>query len=169
MTTLRTLSLLSLGLLLASSPAEARPPRGRPAPRRASHPHVVIAINPWAIDYRPDARPGWDWVPGYYNARRVWVPGYWRPVAVRVGWAWIPGYWVGPDYVEGSWREAERPGWVWVEGEYDDGGHWIEGHWEAVPPPPPAPPPPLVPAQGVAPTEPPPPPPEEGDVHHDYE
>jgi hypothetical protein len=139
-----------LGLLTASGTAEARPRyhHVRVAPRVGVH----IVLNPWAPTYVPDVRDGWVWVEGYYDAHGEWIPGYWRPVGERAGWAWVPGYWQGESYMEGYWREVNRPGYAWVDGYYDH-GQYVPGSWEPAGPPPP-------------PNAPPPPP---GDVHHDYE
>lgn len=140
-----------LAVFLFTSAAEARPRRGH------SHngvritvgaPALRVVINPWAAYYRPDPRPGWVWVDGYYDRDGDWVPGYWRPADARPGWDWVPGHWEGDHYIEGYWREVGRPGFVWMEGHYSRGA-WIPGYW--APEAPPEPPPPPEP------------------VHHDYE
>lgn len=162
------LLLVVFATLALSTSAEARPRRGAPPHRRA--PHVVISASPWVFGYVPAPRAGWVWVDGHYTARRVWSPGYWRPVELRAGWVWTAGYWDGPAYVDGTWREEAREGWVWVDGTYDDGGHWVPGHWDAVstaaPPPPAAPTLPdsaplAIPADAAPPASP-------GDLHHEY-
>lgn len=189
MTRLPRFLLLSL-LLFSAWPAEARPPRvrvvvGPPPPRP-----VVIRFGPWHADWRPAPRPGWVWVVGQYAANGVWVPGHWEPATPRPGYAWVPGHWVGEAWVEGYWREASRPGAVWVDGYYNPHGTWVPGYWQPVgprgaPPPygaPPAPPvsgspraapPPAEvvpePVEPVAPAAPITAPPASGDIHHDYE
>lgn len=163
-----------LGLAVLPSAAEARPRHWRPGVRVVA-PHVRVYVGPWAFGYVPAPRAGWVWVAGHYTETGRWVPGYWRPAFTRAGWSWVPGYWVGDEYVDGYWREASRPGSVWVDGYYDDDGRWVAGYWapansadarresQAPAGPPPEPPsdappePPAVPEGG------------EGDVYHAYE
>lgn len=98
---------------------------------------VVIwlgAVDPWWDLWRGPVRTGWIWVPGYYRASDWWVPGYYAPAdpapTVRqADYVYVPGWWIDDAYVEGFWRRAERPGWVWVEGAYRADGTYAWGHW----------------------------------------
>lgn len=74
-------------------------------------PGIVVAVNPWSPVYVPASRPGWVWVPGYYDSWGGWHTGYWRPAASRVGYTWIDGYWNGAYWVDGYWRHS--PGYVY--------------------------------------------------------
>lgn len=59
----------------------------------------------------PVVRPGWVWVPGYWNwngRRYVWVHGH--RVHARRGWHWAPDRWVED---RGRWHREH--------------GHWDRG------------------------------------------
>ena len=64
------------------------------------------------VEVVPDARPGYAWVPGYWewrHHRHVWVGGHW--VRERHGYHYVPGAWVqreGRYYYEApGWRRGE--------------------------------------------------------------
>lgn len=139
---------VAFSLLVLATPAMAHP-RHRRAWVAPPRPTVVVRVNPWVSYYRPDPRPGWHWVGGRYARWGAWVPGYWEPDVAQAGYVWVPGHWVGATYVDGYWREPERAGWVWVDGEYDETGTWIPGYW--------------APEGSVREEEPP------MEVHHEYE
>ena len=145
--------------LVHHSRAKHAPPRFRPYrsyyARWWVHPfyrwqHATIravlfpfAVAAWVIDWTPDPRPGWAWVPGFHVGP-VWHPGYWRPAHTRavvrasVTYVYVAGYWSGDTYLEGYYRPEERTDgdWEWVEGYYLEDGTYVAGHWVPSGPPP---------------------------------
>lgn len=107
------------------------------------HPtHVLVALDftpdPWVVGWAPPLRAGWEWTPGWWVGPR-WAPGHWRPQTPApawygVGWTWVPGWWLGRAYVDGYWRVERRADgeWEWVEGEYQEDGAYVPGHWRPV-------------------------------------
>ena len=54
------------------------------------------------VERAPELRPGYQWVPGYWNwqgRRHVWVAGTW--VRERAGYVYLPPVWVEDG---GRWR-----------------------------------------------------------------
>lgn len=107
---------------LTSSPAEAG------VHVDVTVPGVHIVFDPWSPAYVPAPRPGYVWIPGFFDAWGSWHPGHWRPVEVRPGYVWVDGYWVGPQYIEGYWRPTYRAGYSWIDGYYYR-GTWYPGRW----------------------------------------
>ena len=115
---------LLLAMVAAPSVAEARPHRPPPAWRVVvPAPRVRVYVGPWAVGYVPAPRPGWTWVAGHYNHGGHWIPGYWRPTAVRAGWAWDYTRFSGGRFAAlerqarfeglGVWALACEPPWAW--------------------------------------------------------
>jgi hypothetical protein len=78
------------------------------APAGAADIYVRIAPPPPRQEVVPVVRPGWVWVPGYWNwngRRYVWVNGH--RVRGRHGSHWVPDRW-SEDH--GRWRR-ERGHW----------------------------------------------------------
>ena len=82
-----------------------------------------VSFGPPAAPYEaiPVARPGYVWVPGYYDWRRSryhWVAGHW--VRHRPGYYYEPVRWVPRHgryyYRPARWRDADRDG---VPNRYD--------------------------------------------------
>lgn len=70
--------------------------------------YVTIAPPALRVEAVPADRPGYTWVPGYWNwngRRHVWVAGTW--VRARHGYAYTNPHWVERD---GRWM-LERGGW----------------------------------------------------------
>ena len=67
----------------------------------------------------PPARPGFVWIPGYWDwqgVRHAWVSGHWAPE--RRGCHWVPHRWISRD---GRWR-LQPGGWAMDdEGRRDPG------------------------------------------------
>ena len=104
---------------------------------------VVVSFDfvpsPWVVTWVPPSRPGWEWIPGYYDVYGYWVPGYWAPVYSAptyngVQYVYVPGWWQDDLYVEGYYRPEYRDDgdWNWVEGYYLEDGTYVPGHWEPV-------------------------------------
>jgi hypothetical protein len=102
---------LLLATLFASS-------LGAALPAAAAHVDLFVNVPPPAPVYEvaPAPRPGWVWVPGYYewhHGHHVWVRGHW--VRERRGYVYVPGAWVARDgryyWNEPRWeREAHAHG-----------------------------------------------------------
>lgn len=105
---------------------------GRPAEAgvrvAVSSPGVEIVVSPFSPTYVPAARPGYVWVPGYYDPYGFYVPGTWEPIAHRAGYIWVPGYWIGASYYDGYWRPRLHADDVWVAGYYA-GGRYVPARW----------------------------------------
>ncbi|MEL6343639.1 MAG: hypothetical protein AAFV53_10950 [Myxococcota bacterium] len=135
-----------------------RPYRGRPVPNRYGyrsyysrwyvHPyyrgcystvsvvHLGFSPWPWSVAWTPQARRGWVWVAGYYNAFGFWQPGYWvpnrtAPVVYNTTYVYEQGFWQDDLYVEGYWRPDQREDgdWEWIEGYYLEDNTYVSGHW----------------------------------------
>lgn len=97
-----------------------------PAAARSSVDFYVHFAPPVArVEYVPVARPGYVWVPGYWDwrhSRHHWVRGHW--VRHRHGYHYEPARWVhhhGRYYYRGAgWRDADRDG---VPNRYDRAPH----------------------------------------------
>lgn len=75
------------------------------------------------------APAGQVWVPGHRGPDGYWVNGAWRP-ATRPGFVWVPAGTVDGVWVRGTWRPVTlRPGEVWVPGHWTPAGVWVDGHW----------------------------------------
>jgi hypothetical protein len=76
----------------------------------------------------PQARPGYVWVPGYWNwngRRHIWTSGHWEPE--RMGYQYRPSTWVREA---DGWR-LEPGAWILLNGGA------IRADYATVPPPPP--------------------------------
>ncbi|MBN1828441.1 MAG: YXWGXW repeat-containing protein [Deltaproteobacteria bacterium] len=80
--------------------------------------------------WRPAAKEGFVWTDGVWSDDGQWTPGHWAPVKAKPGFFWVPGYWNGAVWVEGYWRPSVNQGHGWIPGHYDDSGFWLAGHWE---------------------------------------
>ena len=83
-----------------------------------SHAVVWVGIAPPAlqVEVTPEARPGYLWVPGYWNwegRRHVWVAGSWE--RERPGYAYAPPTWVEEG---GRWR-FETARWARRDRDHD--------------------------------------------------
>ena len=70
---------------------------------------VAVAPPPPRAESVPAPRPGYTWVPGYWdwnNNRHVWVVGHWIPE--RRGYHWLRHRWVLRD---GRWH-LQQGGWT---------------------------------------------------------
>lgn len=79
----------------------------------ASPVEVRLAPPQQQREERPAPRPGYVWIPGYWDwqgARYTWVSGRWAPE--RRGCHWVPHRWVSRD---GRWV-MHPGGWVLDEG-----------------------------------------------------
>lgn len=83
--------------------------------------------------WRPKTKEGFEWVAGKV-VMDIWVPGYWQPVGKAPdGKIWVNGH-VSKEgqWEEGFWRDAVKPGYVWVRGGYyQKDGTWVEGYWKS--------------------------------------
>jgi len=80
--------------------------------------------------WRQSFRRGYAWVEGHWDRNGEWLEGFWRPTeSPKRGMTWEPGYWGPGGWVEGFWRPEARVGRLWVNGEWDQNGTWIKGHW----------------------------------------
>lgn len=81
--------------------------------------------------YRVRSRAGYAWEAGYWDGG-VYVAGGWRALEPRRGHVYVPGH-VGEDgyWVDGHWRPTRRPGYAWVDSEWNDGAY-IHGYWRPV-------------------------------------
>ncbi|MEQ1501590.1 MAG: hypothetical protein ABMB14_05135 [Myxococcota bacterium] len=90
---------------------------------------INLGFDAWNPRSAPVYRPGYVFVTGHYDQAGFWVPGHYRPVETRTGYVWEDGYWDGGVYVEGYWREVNRPGERWIAGHYTPNRGWVPGHW----------------------------------------
>lgn len=88
----------------------------------------VVAVNPYDPGYRPDPRPDYQWVPGWYDEFGNFVPGHWQPIQPNPGYVWSWGYWSGSVYHDGYWRPATRAGQTWIDGYYIQ-GRYVSPRW----------------------------------------
>ncbi len=61
------------------------------------------------------------------------------PAVLRAGvkMVWVAEYRVpGGPVIQGYWRPATKPGYVWVKGHLNRDGNWVPGHWKPVGPAP---------------------------------
>lgn len=75
----------------------------------AGHLEVRLEPPPPRREPIPAPRPGFVWVPGYWdwrNARHSWVVGHWVPE--RRGYHWRPHRWISRD---GRWY-LQPGGWM---------------------------------------------------------
>jgi hypothetical protein len=63
-----------------------------------------------SVGFNVGARPGYVWVPPYYDYRPA---GY---------YAYAPGYWAAPPYTGAIWI---APHWGW----YGHHRYWVRGYW----------------------------------------
>lgn len=56
--------------------------------------------------WRPAARSGHRWIPATWAADGTRVSGYWQPLEARPGFVWVPGWFDGSGWVEGYWESA---------------------------------------------------------------
>jgi len=58
--------------------------------------------------WRPEFRPGYQWLSAYYDAEGIYNSGYWLPLEERASHVWVPGWFDGTQWVEGTWlHESE--------------------------------------------------------------
>lgn len=88
----------------------------------------VAVFDPYDPGYAPAPRADYIWFPGRYDEYGYFIPGYWKPVAPRVGFLWAPGYWVGRRYHEGYWRPEAQSGRAWIDGYYVR-GTYVRPYW----------------------------------------
>jgi len=113
---------LIIGSLIAASLAGV----SIPAAARTNVDFYVNVAPPVApVEVVPAARPGYVWVPGYYDwryNRYHWVRGRW--VVSRPGHVYAPVHWVHRDgrYYRrgGAWGDADHDG---VPNAYDHAPH----------------------------------------------
>jgi hypothetical protein len=122
---------LSCSAFLALSFPRSAPPQAGPGsvwvpPRTLSSGEVIPGY--WRLPFRK----GFYWVKGKEDEEGNWIPGHWNPVpgSAPENQAWAPGYWNGTIWVEGYWRPAARPGYIWIGPRWHGGG-WEKGHWRA--------------------------------------
>ena len=108
MTKLRK-SLLAV-LCVASLGAAALPATVSAAPPGI---YFNIAPPPPRVEVVPDARRGYVWVPGYWDARgrrHVWIAGHWE--RARRGYSYVEPRWIERNnrwYLErGRWNRGDR-------------------------------------------------------------
>jgi hypothetical protein len=108
-------------LILGSFVAAALAGASAPALARTSVDfHVGFAPPVAPYELVPAPRPGFVWIPGYWDwrvHRHHWVRGHW--VRSRPGYYYEPVRWVhrhGRYYGHGGWRDADRDG---VPNRYD--------------------------------------------------
>lgn len=67
-------------------------------------------------------------VPGIRVVINPWAPGY--APAPRPGWVWVEGHYdEDGNWIPGYWRPAfDRPGYVWVPGHWN-GAVYVDGYW----------------------------------------
>ena len=88
--------------------------------------YVNVAPPAPVVEYAPAPRPGFVWVPGFWEWRRhrhVWVGGHWE--RVRPGYYYAPARWVQHGdrwaYSGGGWRrDSDHDG---VPDRYDARPH----------------------------------------------
>jgi hypothetical protein len=103
-------------LLLATVAASAIGAALPAAARTSVDFFVNVAPPAPVVEYVPAARPGWGWVPGYWEWRRhrhVWVGGHWE--RARAGHYYAPARWIRQGerwgYYRGGWRrDSDRDG-----------------------------------------------------------
>jgi hypothetical protein len=93
-----------------------------------SRPRVHVVVTPTAP--RPGA--GWVWVADRPGIHGRWIAGHWAHVGVppRPGWAWVPGWWNGVLWITGFWRPEVLVGYHWIEAGPGPDGAWVPGYWE---------------------------------------
>lgn len=111
--------MLAILLVAFSGTAEAQPP-----PRQAVHHRVAAAppgpvpppvgVGPRPPAYKPPHHVGFHGRPGYYYVGAISSPVSWESVAP----APAPAV-----------REEKHSGMVWIQGNYDEDGKWIDGRW----------------------------------------
>ena len=103
-------------LLLATVAASAIGAALPAAARTSVDFYVNVAPPAPVVEYAPAVRPGWVWVPGFWEWRRhrhVWVGGHWE--RVRPGFYYAPARWLRQGdrwgYHRGGWRrDSDRDG-----------------------------------------------------------
>ena len=109
---------LIVGSLLAAAAAFSLP-----AEARVDF-YVNFAPPPLRYEILPAARPGYVWIPGYWDwrhGRYLWVAGHWS--RHRPGYYYQPVRWVhrgGHYYRQGGWRDSD---WDGVPNRYDRRPH----------------------------------------------
>lgn len=107
MTSLKLLAMIGLVSVSAAVPTSAF----------AHDSHSWRRHEGWHADH--DGR-GWRGHPP--EARRVWVPGYWRGHGPRH--VWIEGNWAIAPHPQAVWV---APSWAWSRDARQ--WVWVEGHW----------------------------------------
>ena len=78
--------------------------------------------------WRPEYRPYFTWISGFFDEDGIYNAGYWFPIEEQVGFVWVPGWFDGQAWVEGYWvREDEYVGADFESWAPEEG--WHEG-WE---------------------------------------
>lgn len=118
-----TIRKLILGSLAAAALASSALPA---AARTNVDLYLNFAPPPVHVEPIPVARPGWVWVPGYWDwrgHRHYWVAGHW--VRSRPGYVYYAPRWHERD---GGWY-LHRGGWR--RGDYDGDG--VPNRWDRFP------------------------------------
>ena len=114
-------------LVLGSLVAAALGAMALPAAARSNVDfYVNIGPPPAYYEAVPVARPGWAWVPGYWewrHHRHVWMPGHW--VRARPGYAYYAPRWYESD---GRWY-LQRGGWRYRDAD----GDGVPNRWDRAP------------------------------------